>query len=247
MPRFYLPPAEFQKDEPALDAGESHHALHVLRLVPGDKVTLFDGLGHEAMARVAESQGGIVTARVVSRSATRPLPCEITLAQAVPKGKNMELIVQKAVELGAHRVVPLLSDRSVVQLDGGDLERKQSKWQAVALEACKQCGRNFLPVVEKPLTVKAFLEAGRRPELPLIASLQPGAAHIKKVLGAFASEHGRPPASVSILIGPEGDFTPAEAGAAVSAGFRAVTLGPIILRTETAAMYTLSVLAHELF
>jgi len=247
MPRFFVPPSEFQKDTPALDAAESHHAIHVLRLAPGDKITLFDGEGHEAIAKLESVEGSCVLARVISRSTSRPLSCEITLAQAIPKGKNMELIVQKAVELGAARIVPLLSDRTVVHLKGEDLERKRAKWAGVALEACKQCGQNRLPAVETPITVKAFLERARRFELPLIASLQPGAVHIKAALAAFANEHGRPPASVAILIGPEGDFTPAETAAALSAGFRGVTLGPIILRTETAAIYSLSVLGHELF
>jgi len=161
----------------------------------------------------------------------------------VPKGKNMDLIVQKAVELGAARIAPLLSDRTVVQLEGNDTDRKRSKWQAVALEACKQCGQNHLPEVSEPLTVRAFLEREEKKGLLLIASLQPDARPIKTVL----AEHGAAPSAATILVGPEGDFTPAEIALAKSHGCLPVTLGPIILRTETAAIYCLSVLAHELF
>lgn len=242
MHRFFLPPPEWNSASPTLDAGESHHALDVLRLEEGERVVVFDGEGGEATAQIASIEGKRAHLKVMTRSKTQALPCAITLAQAVPKGKNMEFIIQKSVELGAARIAPLLSDRTVVQLDADDVEKKRLKWQETALEACKQCGQNWIPEIASPKSVKAFFESGDKYDLMLIASLQPDARKIKDVLAEFPSVR-----SALVLVGPEGDFTPAELALAKSHGCRPVTLGPIILRTETAALYCLSVLAHELF
>lgn len=245
MHRFHLGPELW--DSATLDESESHHCLNVLRLAEGDRVTVFDGFGREAQAILGPKKGSRATLSLSLVSKNPPPPCAITLAQAVPKGKNMDLIVQKAVELGAARVVPLLSDRTVVQLDRDDIARKQEKWQTVALEACKQCGQNHLPEIAPPIPAKDFLERLERNQLLLIASLQPGARRLKDVLAEFSSLHGSLPQAVTVLVGPEGDFTPAEIALAKSHGCQPITLGPIILRTETAALYCLSVLAHELF
>lgn len=241
MHRFHLRPENWEAA--ILDADEAHHCLNVLRLSVGDRVTVFDGAGREGQAVMESASGSKAKLKISSTSTTPAPPCSITLAQAVPKGKNMDLIVQKAVELGAARVVPLLSARTVVQIDSGDATKKKEKWSAIALEACKQCGQNRLPEVAEPMTLKAFAERLEKGDLHLIASLQPDARPIKTVL----KEHGKTPNRVTIFVGPEGDFTPAEIAFAKSHGCQPITLGPIILRTETAAIYCLSVLAHELF
>jgi len=241
MHRFHLPPENWEAA--LLDADEAHHCLNVLRLSVGDRVTVFDGAGREGQAVIESASGSKAKLKISSTSTTPAPPCAITLAQAVPKGKNMDLIVQKAVELGAARIVPLLSARTVVQIDSGDATKKKEKWSAIALEACKQCGQNRLPEVAEPMTPKAFAERLEKGDLHLIASLQPDARPLKTVL----KEHGKTPNQVTIFVGPEGDFTPAEIALAKSHGCQPITLGPIILRTETAAIYCLSVLAHELF
>ncbi len=243
MHRFFLPPKFWNAESPALDTSESHHALDVLRLGAGDRVVIFDGAGSEATAQIAGVEGRVAHLVIQQKSSTPQLPCALTLGQAVPKGKNMDFIVQKAVELGAARIAPILSDRTVVQLDDADARKKRDKWRETALEACKQCGQNRLPEILPAQTLKAFLESGDRFDLLLIASLQPDARRIKDVLAGVTS----PPKTACVLVGPEGDFTPAELGLAKSHGALPVTLGPIILRTETAALYCLSVLAHELF
>lgn len=242
MNRFFLSPSEWNSASPALDSSESHHALDVLRLGAGDRLTVFDGEGSEATAQIVAVEGKSVLLKLLQKSKTQPLSCSLTLAQAVPKGKNMDLIIQKAVELGASRITPLISDRTIVQLDAQEAEKKRAKWHEIAVEACKQCGQNRIPVIDTPRSPKAFLENGEKSELMLIASLQPDARRIKSVLAEHSS-----PKSVCVLVGPEGDFTPAELGLARSHGCVPVTLGPIILRTETAAIYCMSVLAHELF
>ena len=242
MHRFYLPPNEWNALSPVLDEGESHHVLDVLRFGPGDHVTVFDGEGGEARADIVAVDAGKIQLRIGPKASSQPLACAITLAQAIPKGKHMDLIVQKATELGAARIAPLFSDRTIVQLDVKDAEKKRDKWREIAIEACKQCGQNRVPEISEPVSPKAFFAKQEPSELMLIASLQPDARRIKSVL----AEHPTP-RSVCVFVGPEGDFTPAELALAKSQGCRPITLGPIILRAETAALYCLSVLAHELF
>ena len=244
MPRFYIPGSAWNPDRLALDAAETHHALDVLRMKAGDRATVFNGLGAEATVEFAAVEKDRMTLKKISATKNPPLACQITLGQAVPKGKNMELIVEKATELGAARIAPLLSERTVVRCDEDEAISKRDKWQRVAIEAAKQCGQNWVPAVDAPKSIKAFFQAGEKFDLMLVASLQADARHLKTALAEFA---GKSPARVLILVGPEGDFTPAEVNLTKNAGCRPVTLGPIILRTETAAIYCLSVLSHELF
>jgi 16S rRNA (uracil1498-N3)-methyltransferase len=175
-----------------------------------------------------------------------PLPYAITLGQALPKGPGMDAIVRKATEIGAARIVPLESERTQVHLDDDRSERKIEKWQTAALEAAKQCGNAFLPEVLPVQPAVAFMESARDYDLKLIASLQPGAKSLKAVLAAFQTAQQRRPKKVLWLVGPEGDFTPAEMSVSRSAGFEPITLGPLVLRCETAAVYALSILSYEL-
>jgi 16S rRNA (uracil1498-N3)-methyltransferase len=244
MHRFYIPPETWNPDALALDEAETHHAVDVLRMNPGDRAVVFNGRGVEATVEIAAITRKSVTLRKVLQGKTAPIGCQITLAQAVAKGKAMDLIIQKAVELGAAAISPLLSERTVIQVEDDDAARKQQKWQAAAIEAAKQCGQNWLPNVDLPRSPKEFFAHPVRYDLMLIASLQPDAMHLKNLLAEYT---GKKPNSVLILVGPEGDFTPAEIGLAKSHGCRPITLGPIVLRTETAAIYCLSVLSYELF
>jgi RNA methyltransferase, RsmE family len=158
----------------------------------------------------------------------------------------MDLIVQKAVELGAAEIAPIISDRTIVHLQGKEAVQKQAKWQQVAIEAAKQCGQNWLPTVQIPRKLSDFFDGVAPLQLRLIGSLQSDAVHLKTVLAEYEREHQSRPTSVLMCIGPEGDFTPAELNLARSRGCRPITLGPIILRVETAAIYCLSVLSYEL-
>jgi 16S rRNA (uracil1498-N3)-methyltransferase len=246
MHRFYVAPEHWQSDAPLLTGSEAHHCRNVLRLEPGDKVVLFDGRGHELTAEIASSDSAEIRLRKLHEAQTPPLQCQITLGQAIPKGKNMDLIVQKAVEIGAAEIAPILSDRTVVRLDEESAAARQSKWQTIAIEAAKQCGQNWLPQVHVPQTMLQFFAEQRRFDLQLIGSLQADAVHLKKILAEYSAEHGDRPSSVLMLVGPEGDFTPAELSLARSHGCRPITLGPIVLRVETASIYCLSVLSYEL-
>ena len=246
--RFHLAPECWASERPELSPADAHHCADVLRLGPGDRIEVFDGRGNVAGAELLDAHRKHCTLKIGSPKATPGPCCRITLAQAVPKGKNMDLILQKAAELGASVIVPLLSARTVVKVaDSTEGEHKRERWQQIVLEACKQCGRNTVPQVEAPCTVEAFLQRRSPDDLLLLASLQPDARPLKEILAAHVSSRGGPPAVVTVLVGPEGDFTPEEIAQAKEAGALPLTLGPMILRTETAALYCLSVLGHELF
>jgi 16S rRNA (uracil1498-N3)-methyltransferase len=246
MHRFYISPENWNPDAPALIGSEAHHARDVLRMKPAEKLVLFNGRGREITAEIVDLSGAGIQLRKLHEAETPALRSRIILGQAIPKGKNMDLIVQKAVEIGAAEIAPIISDRTVVQVDLESAAQKHAKWQQIAIEAAKQCGQNWLPQVHAPRRLGDFLLASTTFDLRLIGSLQPDAQHLKEILADYSNEHQHLPESVLMLIGPEGDFTPAELALARHHGCRPITLGPIILRVETAAIYCLSVLSYEL-
>jgi 16S rRNA (uracil1498-N3)-methyltransferase len=238
MARFFLSP-EAWGGQPLLSGDEAKHASQVLRLRRGDRITVFDGRGRSAAAEildVAKSEVRLALGEEKSRPLLAP---EICLVQAVPKGKTMDLIVQKAVELGVTSIQPVITRHTVVQVDGDDAPRKSAKWQRVALEACKQCGQDLLPEVLPVLDFGDWLpRAGG--DLKIIASLVPGARPLREILRESAA-----PRRVSLLVGPEGDFSGEEGAAATAAGFLAASLGSIVLRAETATFFGISALRYE--
>jgi 16S rRNA (uracil1498-N3)-methyltransferase len=246
MHRFYLPPESCRKSPLRLDGREAHHALHVLRLKSGECVNVLDGAGNEFFCAVENAAKDSVTLAVQEKKTTPAPPCSITLLVAVPKGKIIESIIQKAVELGASRIVPLLTERVVTQLDGEGEASKREKWQQVAIEAIKQCGAAWLPKVAAPQTISDLLARGEKIELPLVGSLQTERRHPREWFQDFQRQHGRLPHSVGVWIGPEGDFTLDELQTIEAAGAKPITLGALTLRVETAAIYCLSFLNYEL-
>src|SRR5437588_2344995 len=150
MHRFYIAPEHWNPDALKLSESEAHHARDVLRMKRGDRAVLFNGRGREITAEIADLAADEIRLRRLQETETPPLRCRITLGQAIPKGKNMDLIVQKAVEIGAAEIAPLISDRTVVRLADEDAASKREKWQAIAIEAAKQCGQNWLPEVRTP-------------------------------------------------------------------------------------------------
>lgn len=244
--RVFCAPATAEPTEILLPPEESHHLVAVNRARPGDTVVAFDGRGTEWICELLSDRKNAATLKVRFRQKVKPLSYEITLGQALPKGTSMDAIVRKATEIGAARIIPLESERTQVHLDADRTDRKIDKWQTAALEAAKQCGNPFLPEIAPVQKASAFMESARGYDLKLIASLQPGAKSLKSVLDAHRSTQGRAPRSVLWLVGPEGDFTPAEMSLSQSTGFEPITLGPLVLRCETAAVYALSVLSYEL-
>lgn len=248
MPDFraFCSPSEREPVEIRLDSDESHHLVSVNRARTGDTVVAFDGRGSEWICELTGDSKSAAVLKVRFRQQIKRLPYEITLGQALPKGPCMDAIVRKATEIGAARIVPLESERTQVRLDEDRQDRKIEKWQGAVLEAAKQCGNAWLPEVLPVQNAATFIEGSKGYDLKLIASLQPGAKSLKSVLSGYKGAAGRAPVKVLWLIGPEGDFTPAELSLARSAGFEPITLGPLVLRCETAAVYALSILSYEL-
>lgn len=243
--RFYIPASDWDLDQLTLSPEEAHHCLDVMRCAVGDRIIVFNGEGVEVEAEITSAGKKEVTLKSFLVSQTDPPPARLTLGQAIPKGKNMDLIIQKATELGAAKIIPLLSERTVVQLDAADLEKKREKWQRVAIEACKQCGQNWLPEVATPLTIDQFTKK-TGDDFRLVAAISPSAQSLKAILNEYSEENDSRPVAATLMVGPEGDFTPAEVSTAIGAGFVPLSLGPIILRSETAAIYALSVTGYEL-
>ncbi len=233
MHRFYLPdaPAGEACFECALSADEAQHAGRVLRLRTGDEVECFDGQGH-AWRCALRFEGARAAVRALEPLPSNESPVRITLYQGLPKLDKLDLIVQKATELGAWRVVPVGMARSVARVDGRDAERKRERWQRIAMEAAKQCGRARVPEVAVPMSFAQAASdmAGRE------LMLMPYELHQGRVLSAIAPGAR----DIGILIGPEGGIAPEEAQAAQASGALPVTLGPRILRTETAAIAALA-------
>ena len=248
MPDFraFCTPATAEPTEITLSPEESHHLVIVNRARLGDTVVAFDGRGAEWICELTGDRKNAAILKVRFKQKLKPLPYEITLGQALPKGQFMDAIVRKATEIGVARIVPLESERTQVHLDGERSDRKIEKWHTAALEAAKQCGNAFVPEVLPVQNAATFMEGARDYDLKLIASLHPGAKSLKTVLASFRAARDRAPKKVLWLIGPEGDFTPAEMSLSQSAGFEPITLGPLVLRCETAAAYALSILSYEL-
>lgn len=230
MPRAYLPSSAWT-ETPFLEGDEARHLSQVLRIQPGAVVTVFDGLGNHAQARVLSvSKQRVDLMLELAESAPTSLP-DITLVQAIPKGKNMDWIVQKAVELGVSRIQPLVTRHTIVS-PGGD---KAEKWRRTALEACKQCGQFTIPIIEEPLPFAEWLANRPSADLKIIASLADNPRNFRETLRLLPDLE-----SITLAIGPEGDFSSEEMTAALTAGFIPVTLGDLVLRVETATMFCLS-------
>ncbi len=248
MPDFraFCSPSSAEPASLTLSTEESHHLVAVNRAKAGDTVVAFDGAGSEWICELVDASKNAAVLKVRFGQKMKRLPFDITLGQALPKGAYMDAIVRKATEIGVAKIAPLESERTQVHLDGSRQDKKIEKWQTAALEAAKQCGNPFVPEVLPVQGATAFMESTRGYDLKLIASLQPGARSLKTVLADFASVQGRAPQKVLWLVGPEGDFTPAEMSTSRSCSFEPVTLGPLVLRCETAAVYALSILSYEL-
>jgi 16S rRNA (uracil1498-N3)-methyltransferase len=209
----------------------AQHIAKVLRARTGDQIVLFNGDGREYAGAIDSIRGSRVTAAVSEgEGVDRESPLSVTLVQCIPRGDRMDFIVQKATELGVRRLVPVLSQRSVVRLDAEQAESKATHWRAVAVNACEQCGRTKLPEIDTPVPLVNYL--GSTAAAPLRLVLDPDIEP--------SDMPARIEGSVEIAIGPEGGFADEELEAFRLAGFVGVRLGPRILRTETAAMAALT-------
>jgi 16S rRNA (uracil1498-N3)-methyltransferase len=246
MHRFYLPPDACASERLVLPEAEAHHAREVLRLRIGATVTVLNGAGAILDCAVARLDRRQVILEVRQRRSEPRLVPAVTLIQSVTKTRSMEWIVQKGTELGVRRLIPVLTERSVPQFTREEANRKVERWRDLAVESLKQCGTPWLSELPAPVPLDEYLAAPVAVDLAFVASLHPGAVAPKQVLEAFRRKHDRPPAEVAVWIGPEGDFTAGELEAIQATAAVPITLGPLVLRAETAAVYCLSFLGYEL-
>jgi 16S rRNA (uracil1498-N3)-methyltransferase len=226
IPRFFCPPPFAAGAAFALPGGAAHHAVQVLRLHVGDAVTLFDGEGGEYGAQIAHVSKRAVSVRVLERRAVeRESPLRITLAQSLLAAERMDYAIQKAVELGAAAIAPIAALRSVMRLEGARAQRRLEHWRQIVIASCEQCGRNRLPYIHPPCSLAEWLRRPTESELRLLLAPQ-----ARQSLLDLSSPSG----PVELVVGPEGGFAQEEEAALLTKGFRAVRLGPRILRAETA-------------
>lgn len=235
MPRFYCPPPLPQNGSFELPPDAAHHASRVLRLREGDAVQIFDGIGNECHGVIAELSGKrVIVGDIRATNINRESPLHITLAQALSSNEKMDWVIQKATELGASEIQPLATERSVARLSSERAEKRVEHWQQVAVAACEQCGRNMLPTIHAPLDIMVWLQQTHTSTDAKFILLPEGASSL--------SSQAKPLGNITLLIGAEGGFAPAESESALLCGFTPIRMGARVLRTETAAVAGLAAL-----
>ena len=227
-----------------LGPSEGHHLVDVLRLGPGDLVVVFDGEGREATARIVSAGGndrGVVLAEEETL-ATDQSTTEVILVVALPKGKRMDVVVEKGTEMGVSAIWPVLTDRVVARPDAVRSRQRAERWRRIAQSAAKQCCRARVPDVREPAPLADVLPEAAACDLLLVGSLAADAVPLRQ---AVAGRRAGSPRTVAMLIGPEGDLTEVELQSALEAGAVPVSFGSTTLRVETAALFACAVLVYE--
>lgn len=240
LPRFFIDPSQVAGDTITITGDDLRHIRAVLRKKPGDMLTLLDGQGGEYAVSITELRKDEIGTAIIERTQRELTGPRIVLGQGLPKADKMDLIVQKATELGASSIVPLITERTIVKVK--DVERRVTRWQKIAREAAMQSHRLDIPAIRPLLSLEAFLQTlTPGPATLYLIPWEEGTQPIKEVLKAYPAAE-----MIVVLIGPEGGFSLNEAKMAQDNGFHAVSLGPTILRTETAALAALSMIGYEL-
>jgi len=240
MPRFFLSPDKFSDSTVVIDGENARHISRSLRMRAGDVVTLCDGECNEYLCRLDSFTDTQVLASVVEkRFCESEPPYRVTLMQCLPKSDKMEYVIQKSVELGVHRIIPVSSSRCIVKLDKDSAVRKIQRWQKIADDAAGQCGRGILPKIEMPMDLLSALNAAQEADLRMFLYEGEGEKTISDVLSSCEESV----LDIYVLIGSEGGFSEEEAALARENGFVITTLGKRILRTETAPLCVLSIIS----
>ncbi len=244
MYQFFVEPSQIQGKKIIITGSDVNHIRNVLRMKPGEEIAVSNGIdGREYRCGIEEFAEDTVvcTLRFIKEEGVE-LPCEIYLFQALPKADKMELIVQKAVELGVHEIIPVAAKRCVVKLDEKKAAGKVNRWQGISEAAAKQSRRGVIPVVHAPVSFREAVETARDMDVRLIPyELAKDMSHTRSLIEAV-----EPGQRIAVFIGPEGGFEESEIQAALAAGIEPVTLGRRILRTETAGLAVLSWLMYHL-
>jgi 16S rRNA (uracil1498-N3)-methyltransferase len=240
MARFYVPNPLIENRMLKIEGDEAKHIRKVLRLKTGDRIVVFDGLGKEFGGTIVEERLSSVVIRIQNIfSSERDSPLEVTLAQSLLKGEKMDYLIQKATELGVKEIIPFFSSRSVPSLEKSRRLKRHHRWEKIAVEASKQCGRGVVPKIESLQDYSDMLQMASTEDLRLILWEREG-IKLKEVL-----ERSKEKRKIFFIIGPEGGFNQLEIDEAKKAGFTPVTLGRRILRAETASLCFLSILQYE--
>lgn len=232
MQRFFCPPENIHKNKAViLDPGEIHHLLDVLRLRKDDEITVFDGENKEYLGLIESVSSKGVSVKIMKIKKSPLDESNITLACAIPKKAKMDNIVEKATELGVSRIMPMITERTIVKLDLAKKDLRQTRWMKIAFSAAKQSQRMNLPTIEPIQEFREVLKEVKNYDLALIPNLEGKRKPLKEVL-----DINKTAKRILIFIGPEGDFTPKEIDSALKEGVIAVSLGELVLRVETAAL-----------
>lgn len=241
--RFYVPPEGIDGDRAVIKGDEARHLVSVLRKKPGDDIVVFDGEGTECLAKVLQIGPDFVVARLERKELhdrkSRP---SIALYAAAPRGRKFDLIVEKATELGADCITPLLTERTVVKLDDRNVPTKLDRWRRISVAAAKQCRRSTLPKINSPLDFHSAVQDLPEWAFPVLAWSHGQSPPILNVLFGITPSHKE----IRIYVGPEGGFSSQEVEIAKQAGVRLASLGENILRIETAAIASLAAVAYFL-
>ncbi|MFH1995680.1 MAG: 16S rRNA (uracil(1498)-N(3))-methyltransferase [Candidatus Omnitrophota bacterium] len=240
MSRFFVSPEAVRGGEIFIEGNEARHLLNVLRLKVKDPVVIFDGTGKEYYGTIASAvKKHVVVAVTETKDAPLKKRREVVLFQAIPKKDRMDYIVEKATELGVEAIVPVITDRTVVRLDDERSCVRQTRWERIALSASEQCGRRVVPAIERPrLFSDAVASIDGRSDA-LIACLADDTRDIGTVLPERRQE------KVLVFIGPEGDFTAGEVNAAIEKGAVPVSLGPLVMKSDTAGLAVIAMINYE--
>jgi 16S rRNA (uracil1498-N3)-methyltransferase len=240
VPRFYVPQPQILSGVLKVEGSEVKHIRNVLRLKAGDEIIVFDGLGNEFEGTIIKEASSSVVIQVQNIfSSKRESPLEITLAQSLLKGEKMDYLIQKATELGVKEITPFLSSRSIPLLEKSGKLKRQHRWERIAIEGSKQCGRGVIPRIEPIRDYSEVLQAAPSDSLRLIL-WERDEVRLREAL-----EKSKEKTRIFFVVGPEGGFSQEEIGEAKRAGFITVTLGKRVLRAETASLCLISILQYD--
>lgn len=243
MHHFFVTPEQVKEDRIQIEGSDVNHIKNVLRMKIGEELHISDGNNKKYLCEIAKVSADMVLVQIKEELASdTELPSKIYLFQGLPKGDKMELIVQKAVELGVYEIIPVATKRAVVKLDDKKAAKKVERWNSISEGGAKQSGRNMVPKVKEVMTYKEAVQYAKDLDVVLLPyELAEGMEDTKQCIEAV-----RPGMSVGIFIGPEGGFETSEVEYALEQGAKAITLGRRILRTETAGLTILSILMYHL-
>lgn len=246
MQRYFIPVEQFGEQTVIITGEDVHHLQRVMRAEIGTKLICSNGTDREAVVEIINMTKQTIEAGIVEELPLDAEPAvQVWIAQSLPKADKMELVIQKGTEIGAARFIPFVSERTVVQYDARKEAKRLERWTKIAKEAAEQAHRNRIPVLSPPCSWKELLELGSEADLALICYEKQHTLSYRALLDqAFAGKDRKEPYTILLAIGPEGGFTPAEVEAAEQAGYRTISLGRRILRTETAALVAISAIMY---